>query len=157
MADGAYLGKENRAYLRERNIRHTGRAMGRPKQLTQAEKLQIKKERGERNHIEGKFGQAKNGYGLTDIRARRRDTSEAWIGGIWLAMNLKRYMSILPVVGLMAIIQLVIVFLCAFWGKIRAFGRAVTAQLALMKRLSDFSWVRQPGYWGNPSWARAVH
>ena len=157
LADGAYLGKENRKYLKGKNIRHTGKAMGRPKQMTRAEKLEIKKERGERNHVEGKFGQAKNGYGLTDIRARKKVTSEAWIGGIWLAMNLKRYMDLVSKVGLMAIIQLMIVFLCAFLCKIRAFGRAVAAQLALMKRLSDFSWAWQPGYWGNPSWARAVH
>jgi hypothetical protein len=130
--------------------------MGRPKQMTRAEKLEIKKERGERNHVEGKFGQAKNGYGLTDIRACKKVTSEAWIGGIWLAMNLKRYMDLVSKAGLMAIIQLMIVFLCAFLGKIRAFDRAVTAQLALMKRLSDFSWAGQPGYWGNPSWARAL-
>lgn len=156
MADGAYLGRENREYLKEKNIRHTGKAMGRPRQMTRAEKLEIKKERGERNHIEGKFGQAKNGYGLTDIRARGMVTSEAWIGGIWLAMNLKRYMDLLSKVGLMAIIQLVIVFLCAFLGRLRAFGRAVAAQLAVMKGLSDFTWVRQPGYWGNPSWARAL-
>ena len=156
MADGAYLGRANRKYLQGRNIRHTGKAMGRPRQMTRSERLEIKKERGERNHVEGKFGQAKNGYGLTDIRARGKVTSEAWIGGIWLAMNLKRYMDLLSKVGLMAIIQLVIVFLSAFLGKTRAFGRAAAEQLSVMKGLPDFIWARQPGYWGAPSPARAL-
>ena len=38
--------------------------------------------------FEGKFGQGKNGYGLGRIRAKRADTSEAWILGIFLVMNL---------------------------------------------------------------------
>ena len=33
-------------------------------------------------------GQGKNGYRLNYIRARRRDTSEAWINSIFLVMNL---------------------------------------------------------------------
>jgi len=38
--------------------------------------------------IEGKFGQGKNGYNLNYIRAKRADTSEAWINSIFLVMNL---------------------------------------------------------------------
>jgi IS5 family transposase len=127
MADGAYLRKENRKYLKEKNILHTGKAMDRSRQMTRTEQLEIKKAGGERNHVEGKFGQAKNGYGLTHIRARGKVASEAWIGGIWLAMNLKRYMDLVSKLGLMAIIQFVIVFLCAFLDKIKAFRRAVAA------------------------------
>jgi chloramphenicol O-acetyltransferase len=44
----------------------------------------------ERNAIEGKFGQGKNGYGLAKIRARLQDTSESWIMAIYLVMNLKK-------------------------------------------------------------------
>ena len=43
---------------------------------------------GERNPIEGKFGQAKAGYGLNRIKARLRDTSETWIACIFLVLNL---------------------------------------------------------------------
>jgi IS5 family transposase len=39
---------------------------------------------GERNPIEGKFGQAKTGYGLNRIKARLQDTSEPWIASIFL-------------------------------------------------------------------------
>jgi hypothetical protein len=38
-----------------------------------------KKEAAERNHIEGKFGQGKNGYALNQIRARLKETSESWL------------------------------------------------------------------------------
>lgn len=96
LADGAYMGKTNREFLSENNIRHAGKKMGRPKKMATAEKIQLKKERGERNHVEGKFGQAKNGYRLKEIRARRADTSESWISGIWLALNLVRLLKITP-------------------------------------------------------------
>ena len=38
--------------------------------------------------IEGKFGQGKKGYRLNDIRAKRANTSFAWISSIFLVMNL---------------------------------------------------------------------
>ena len=43
---------------------------------------------GERNPIEGKFGQAKTAYGLNRIKARLRNTSESWIACIFLVLNL---------------------------------------------------------------------
>jgi hypothetical protein len=46
---------------------------------------------GERNPVEGKFDQAKTGYGLNRIKARLRDAGESRIAGILLALN--------PVVG----------------------------------------------------------
>ena len=49
-----------------------------------------RKENAKRNHIEGKFGQGKNAYGLSRIRARRQDTSESWIAAIFFVMNLVR-------------------------------------------------------------------
>jgi hypothetical protein len=43
---------------------------------------------GERNPIESKFGQAKTEYGLNRIKAYLKDTSESWIAGIILVLNL---------------------------------------------------------------------
>ncbi len=43
---------------------------------------------GERNPIEGKFGQAKVGYGLECIKAKLKATSESWIAAITLVLNL---------------------------------------------------------------------
>ncbi len=47
-----------------------------------------------RNHVEGKFGQGKNGYNLEQIRAKRKDTSESWISAILFIMNLTKLMKV---------------------------------------------------------------
>ncbi len=54
-------------------------------------KAQAKQRREEylqRIPIEGKFGQGKSRYRLNYIRAKRSDTSKAWINSIFLVMNL---------------------------------------------------------------------
>jgi hypothetical protein len=43
---------------------------------------------GERSPIDGKFGQAKTAYGLDRIKARLKETSESWIAGIFMVLNL---------------------------------------------------------------------
>ena len=47
-----------------------------------------------RNHVEGKFGQGKNAYGIDRIRARRKDTAESWISAILFIMNLTKMMKV---------------------------------------------------------------
>ena len=73
--------------------RFAGKALGRPKTVqTDDDRRQRQTRRHEyrqRIPIEGKFGQGKGGYGLGYIRARRADTSVAWIHSIFLVMNLK--------------------------------------------------------------------
>ena len=44
-----------------------------------------------RNEVEGKFGQGKNGYNLSKIRARSAKTSESWIAAIFFVMNLVKF------------------------------------------------------------------
>ncbi|MBC5836691.1 transposase, partial [Flavobacterium muglaense] len=85
-----YMNRENRKFLKDRNIRHTGKPLGRkPKEdLSRYEKTKLKNERGERNHIEGKFGQGKSKYKLNKIMARLAQTSESWIGAIFFVMNI---------------------------------------------------------------------
>ena len=56
-------------------------------------KEEEKKER-ERNHIEGKFGQAKRGYHMNNIKARLKNTSESWISAIIFVMNLTKLLMI---------------------------------------------------------------
>ena len=95
LADQIYGSRENRRYLKERNIRFAGKALGRPKKETDENRNQLREEKRrrkaeyqERIPIEGKFGQGKNGYRLNYIRARTQSTSEAWIYSIFLVMNL---------------------------------------------------------------------
>lgn len=90
LADRIYLNGNNRKWLKEKSIRIVGKPLGRPpkKQLSAYQKRKLKKERNQRNLIEGKFGQAKNGYGLSNIQAKRSDTSQSWIGAIFFIINL---------------------------------------------------------------------
>lgn len=90
LADRIYLNRTNRAWLKSKNIRIAGLPLGRPpkEQLTPYQKQKQRKERNQRNLVEGKIGQAKNGYALNCIKARRKDTSESWISAIFFVMNL---------------------------------------------------------------------
>jgi transposase, IS5 family len=89
-ADAIYMNRENRKYLKENNIRHTGRPLGRPtkENLSKYQQRKLKKERGERNHIEGKFGQGKTKYGLNRIMAKLATTSQSWIAAIFFVLNI---------------------------------------------------------------------
>jgi hypothetical protein len=51
---------------------------------------------GERNPVEGKFGQAKTAYGMDNICAKLKTTSESWIGSIVLVLNLVKLMRLIP-------------------------------------------------------------
>ena len=95
LTDQIYLNRENRKFLKNNNIRHTGKPLGRkPKEdLNRYQKDKLKKERGERNHIEGKFGQGKSKYGLNNIKARLADTSKSWIAAILFVMNILKFVK----------------------------------------------------------------
>ena len=88
--DDIYMNRENRAYLKEHGIRHTGRPLGRkPKiELSPAQKKVAQIEKNERNHIEGKFGQGKSRYNLNKIMAKLQDTAQSWISAIFFVMNI---------------------------------------------------------------------
>jgi len=101
LADTIYGTRANRQYLKSKGIRFAGKPLGRPKKVTpenqktiQQEKARRREEYRQRIPIEGKFGQGKNGYRLNYIRAKRANTSYAWINSIFLVMNLKILMRI---------------------------------------------------------------
>ncbi len=84
LADKLYCSRENRKWLKEKNIKLAAKPLGRPS----AKAVENHVSPGERNPIEGKFGQAKNGYGMNRIRARLKNTSQSWIASIILVLNL---------------------------------------------------------------------
>jgi hypothetical protein len=88
LADRAYLNRENRNYLKSKDIRHSGAPLGRPPEMSAHQKLRRKKEQNKRSEIEGKFGQGKSKYGLDDIKTKLMDTSYACVGLIMLALNI---------------------------------------------------------------------
>jgi len=85
LADKIYCTRENRQMLKGKGISLRAKPLGRPSSVSA---LSIHVSPGERNPIEGKFGQAKTAYGLNRIKARLKITSESWIAGIFLVLNL---------------------------------------------------------------------
>jgi len=61
--------------------------LGRPAEISPQEKSRNRLEQNKRSEIEGKFGQGKSKYGLDNIKTRLANTSMAYIGLIFLAMN----------------------------------------------------------------------
>lgn len=101
LGDPVYGTRDNRRYLKARRIHFAGKPLGRPRKLTEANRDALKRLKAQRTEdyrqripIEGKFGQGKNGYRLNYIRAKRADTSYAWISSIFLVMNLLILMRI---------------------------------------------------------------
>lgn len=82
LADKIYCTRENRRKLKELEIVLVAKPLGRPKAMSNHIRP------GQRNPIEGKFGQAKTAYGMNRIKARLQQTSESWIATIILVLNL---------------------------------------------------------------------
>lgn len=97
LIDKIYLTRENRKYLKEKNIETFGKPLGRPpKQAKQSpsQKYRKKKKAAERNHVEAKFGQGKRGYGMNNLKARLPETSESMVNSIVFVMNLIKLLQI---------------------------------------------------------------
>jgi transposase, IS5 family len=84
LADQIYCNRGNRRWMKEKGIKLVAKPLGRPV----AGAVAIHLRPGERNPIEGKFGQGKLAYGLDCIRAKLKETSESWIACIALVLNL---------------------------------------------------------------------
>lgn len=98
LADNIYRNRENLAYCKAKGIRLSGPPLGRPASDPVALKTQQRQERadsGERNQVEGKFGEGKRKYGLGKIMTRLAETSQAVIAMQLLVMNLERKLRLL--------------------------------------------------------------
>ena len=84
LADQINYTRDNRKKLKEKEINLIAKPLERPSSKAVAVHLSP----GERNLIEGKFGQAKIAYGLNNIKAKLKETSESWIALIALVLNL---------------------------------------------------------------------
>ena len=82
LVDKIYCNRENRRKLKELGIVLVAKPLGRPAAM------QNHVRPGERNPIEGKFGQAKSAYGMNRIKARLQQTSESWVATIVMVLNL---------------------------------------------------------------------
>lgn len=91
LVDKIYCNRANRAALKELKIILRAKPLGRPKAVD-VEHVRP----GERNPIEGKFGQAKTAYGLNRVKARLQQTSQSWIATIVLVINLVKLAGQVP-------------------------------------------------------------
>jgi hypothetical protein len=91
LVDKIYCTRSNRAALKEKRIALRAKPLGRPRAVD-VEHVRP----GERNPIEGKFGQAKTAYGMNRIKARLSQTSQSWIATIVLVLNLVKLTGKVP-------------------------------------------------------------
>lgn len=91
LVDKIYCTRHNRMKLKELGIKLRAKPLGRPSAVD-VEHVRP----GERNPIEGKFGQAKTAYGLSRIKARLQQTSESWIATIVMVLNLVKLAGEVP-------------------------------------------------------------
>jgi IS5 family transposase len=90
LVDKIYCNRVNREKLKELGIVLVAKPLGRPR----ATSIRIRP--GQRNPIEGKFGQAKTAYGMNRIKARLQQTSESWIAAIIMVLNLVKLTGQVP-------------------------------------------------------------
>ena len=93
LADKIYRNRKNHQYCTGLGIRMNGPNLGRPpkdKKLYDEQKRQERAKAGERNAVEGKFGEAKRCYTLNRVMTRLKNTSEVSIHLTFLVMNLEK-------------------------------------------------------------------
>lgn len=93
LADKIYRNRANLQYCGENEIHLNGPKLGRPPKdriLYETQKRLEREEAGERNAIEGKFGEGKQCYGLGRVMAQCSDTSETMVHLVFVVMNLKK-------------------------------------------------------------------
>jgi transposase, IS5 family len=97
-ADKLYRNRGNLQYCKDRGIRLSGPALGRPKSDSKALWRQIKQQHqdeGDRVEIEGKFGVGKRRYSLSRILEKLPVTSATAICVIFLVMGLEKALRLL--------------------------------------------------------------
>jgi hypothetical protein len=91
--DTIFRTRDNRQYCKERHIRISGPALGRPSSDPEKSREALKQEiqdSRDRIPVEGKFGNCKRKYGLNRIYAKKQNTSECEIAIGILLLNLDR-------------------------------------------------------------------
>ncbi len=97
-ADKIYRTRTNRAYCKTRGIRLSGPPLGRPPKQTEtnraeldAQKCLARQDEGNRNIVEGKFGQAKRRFSLGRVMTKLAETNACAIAVTLLVVNLSKW------------------------------------------------------------------
>jgi len=92
LADKLYRSQNNRAFCKMHGIHLSGPKLGRPGK-TYAEELKTElREVGERNAVEGKFGNGKRKLGLSLIMAKLQETTGSMIAMDIFILNMERFL-----------------------------------------------------------------
>ena len=95
LADQIYRTRKNRAYCKEKGIRLSGSALGRPKQITSEEKKQSYTDNTDRIEVERGFSLAKRCYGLGLLHTKLDITTRSSIAMSIIVMNINRLAGII--------------------------------------------------------------
>lgn len=95
LADKIYRNRENLRYCKERRIRLSGPALGRPKKGEVRNKAQDYKDECERVEVERRFSLSKRKCGMGLITAKLQETAEHVIAMSILVLNLRRAVAAL--------------------------------------------------------------
>ena len=95
LADKIYRNRENLRYCKERGIRLSGPALGRPKKGEVRNKAQDYKDECERVEVERRFSLSKRKCGMGLVTARLQETAEHVIAMSILVLNLRRAVAAL--------------------------------------------------------------
>ena len=90
IADSIYHTKANKTFCQQTHIKLIGKRLSKRalSKMTSKERKEYRKLHNSRNHVEGKFGQGKNGYELNEIKAKYANTSASWIAAVYFVMNI---------------------------------------------------------------------
>ena len=107
LADKIYRSRNNRALCKKLGIKLSGPKLGKPGKNHAEDVRQELKEIGERNAVEGKFGNAKRKLGLGLIMEKLKETTECMVAMDIFVLNMEHYM------------RTCIVLCCAFFEKMK--------------------------------------
>jgi len=90
IADSIYHTKANKTFCKDNQIKLIGKRLSKRalSKMNLKERKEYQKLHNSRNHVEGKFGQGKSGYGLNEIKAKYANTSASWIAAVYFVMNI---------------------------------------------------------------------
>ena len=90
LADKIYRNRENRRYCKERGIRLSGPALGRPKKGEERNKVQDYRDECERVEVERKFSLGKRKCGMGLVTVKPEDTAAHVVALSILLLNLRK-------------------------------------------------------------------
>lgn len=89
--DKIYHTNDNRKWCSKRDIRMTALPKGPKPKLSAYQKRKQRDEYAERNHIEGRIGNAKQALSMNQIKAKLQSTSETWIAATLFVLNISAF------------------------------------------------------------------